>query len=181
MKGTRGQRRATKLGYAATLALASMALVACDGGSSAEQNAACGIFRTELTVKDRMSQGVDIFNPGEAVTFELAITNTSNAPATLTAGSSCSAVVFEVFDSTKQRLWGNADGIACLMMLQARTYAPLETVRESSTWDQRASGGAQVPTGSYTVIADVGQYAPAVGQLVDCRARLSKSAQLAIH
>jgi hypothetical protein len=129
-----------------------------------------------------MAQGVDIFNPGEAITFDLAITNTSNAPATLTAGSSCNAVVFEVFDSAKRRLWGNADGIACLMMLQARTYMPLETVQESSTWDQRETGGAQVPPGSYTVIASVGQYAPAAGgQLVDCRVRLSKSAQLTIR
>ena len=66
-------------------------------------------------------------------------------------------------------------------MLQPRTYAPLEVVTESSTWDQRDSGGA-VPRGAYTVTADVGQYASdSEGALVDCRASLSKAAGFTIQ
>ncbi|HVS23964.1 MAG TPA: hypothetical protein VMU03_09605, partial [Gammaproteobacteria bacterium] len=95
-----------------------------------------------------MSQGAGVFNPGEPITFELQIANTWIIPATLTAGSSCTAVVFEVFDASKQRLWGSADGINCLMMLQTRTFSPLEVVTESSTWNQNGSGstGVQVPS-----------------------------------
>jgi hypothetical protein len=122
-----------------------------------------------------------VFNTGEPITFELTTTNTTNAPATLTAGSTCTAVVFEVFDAAQRRRWGNADGIACIQMLQPRTYAPLETVTESSTWDQQDSG-APVPRGAYTVTANVGQYASdSEGALVDCRASLSKSAAFTIQ
>jgi hypothetical protein len=86
-----------------------------------------------------------------------------------------------VFDAAQRRRWGNADGIACIQMLQPRTYGPLETVRESSSWDQRDSG-AQVPRGAYTVTANVGQYASnSDGALVDCRAALSKSAGFTIQ
>jgi hypothetical protein len=128
-----------------------------------------------------MSQAAAVFNVGEPVTFELTTTNTTNAPATLAAGSSCTAVVFEVFDAAQRRRWGNADGIACIQMLQPRTYAPLETVTESSTWDQRDSG-TQVPRCAYAVTANVGQYASdSQGQLVDCRAALSKSAGFTIQ
>jgi hypothetical protein len=128
-----------------------------------------------------MSQRVSVFNLNEPITFDLEITNTSNAPATLTAGSSCTAVVFEVADS-QQRRWGNADHIACIQMLQPRTYAALETVSESSTWDQTDSNGMAVPRGNYTVTASVGQYAPDPGGLlVDCRAELSKSANFRIQ
>jgi hypothetical protein len=129
-----------------------------------------------------MSQAANVFNPNESITFELQIANRTNAPATLTAGSSCTAVVFEVFDSAQRRRWGNADHIACLLMLQPRTYAPLEVVSESSEWDQRDSGGVPVPAGAYVVTANVGQYASdSAGQLVDCRAALSKSATFTIQ
>jgi hypothetical protein len=128
-----------------------------------------------------MSQAAAGFNTDEPITFELTTTNTTNSPATLTAGSTCTAVVFEVFDAAQRRRWGNADGIACIQMLQPRTYAPLETVTESSTWDQQDSG-APVPRGAYTVTANVGQYASdSEGALVDCRASLSKSAAFTIQ
>lgn len=58
-----------------------------------------------------------------------------------------SLTVRDRVSQTAARRWGNADGIACIQMLQPRTYAPLEVVTESSTWDQRDSG-AQVPRGS---------------------------------
>jgi hypothetical protein len=86
-----------------------------------------------------------------------------------------------VFDASQRRRWGNADGIACFAMLQPRTYAPLETVKESGTWDQRDSGGP-VSRGAYTVTANVGQYASdSQGALVDCRASLSKAAGFTIQ
>jgi hypothetical protein len=42
-----------------------------------------------------MSQAAAVFNTGEPITVELTTRNTTNAPATLTAGSSCTAVVYE--------------------------------------------------------------------------------------
>ena len=159
-------------------ALAPALPVACSNSSS--DTAPCATFRTSLSVKDRMSQAANVFNPAEPITFELAITNTLNAPATLTASSSCTAVVFEVIDSTQRRLWGNADEIACIQVLQPRTYAPLETVNESASWDQKDSDGA-VPSGTYVVTAAVGQYVSNAAGLVDCRAALSKSGSFTIQ
>lgn len=160
-------------------ALALALPVACSNGSSA--TAPCATFRTSLSVKDRMSQAANLFNPNEPITFELAITNTRNAPATLTASSSCTAVVFEVTDSGQRRRWGSADQIACIQMLQPRTYTPLETVNESASWDQKDSGDAAVPPGTYLVTAAVGQYASDSGGLVDCRAQLGKSASFTLQ
>ena len=128
-----------------------------------------------------MSQAEKVFNLNEPITFELLIANALNTPAMLTAGSSCTAVVFEVTDSAQRRQWGSADNIACIQMLQPRTFGPLETVRESDTWDQRNSDGAFVPEGSYVVTASVGQYAPGNGSLLDCRAELSQSATFRIQ
>ena len=141
----------------------------------------CRAFDTSLSVMDRMGQAEKLFNLNEPITFELLIANTLNEPATLTAGSSCTAVVFEVSDSTRRRVWGSADNIACIQMLQPRTFAALETVRESDTWDQRDSDGAFVPAGSYSVTASVGQYATGNGSLLDCRAELGKSATFRIQ
>ena len=160
-------------------ALALALPVACSNGSS--DTAPCATFRTSVSVKDRMSQAVSAFNPAEPITFELAITNRLNAPATLTASSSCTAVVFEVVDSAQRRRWGSADQIACIQMLQPRTYAPLETVDESASWDQKDSGGAAVPPGTYVVTAAVGQYVSDAAGLVDCRAALGKSASFTIQ
>ena len=141
---------------------------------------ACGVFTTVLTVKDRMSQAANVFNPNEPIAFELATTNTLNAPATLTAGSSCTAVVFEVTDANG-RHWGSADNIACIQMLQPRTFAPLEVVNEAVTWDQRDTNGDPVPAGTYTVSALVGQYASGDNGLIDCRVPLGKSATFTIR
>src|SRR5262245_58428882 len=141
----------------------------------------CRAFDTSLSVKDRMSQPEKVFNVNEPITFELLIANALNDPATLTAGSSCTAVVFEVADSSRRRVWGSADNIACFQMLQPRTYAPLETVRESDTWDQRDSDGAFVQAGTYQVTASVGQYATQAGSMLDCRAELSKSSTFRIQ
>jgi hypothetical protein len=163
----------------ASVALAAALVYSCSNGS--KEPTLCRTFSTSLSVKDRMSQAAAIFNPNEPITFELAITNTTNAPATLTAGSSCTAVVFEVQDSTQRRLWGSADGIACIQMLQPRTYAPFETVNHAATWDQRSSGGAAVPPGRYAATADVGQYVSDSGGLIDCRAELSKSTTFRIQ
>ncbi len=169
-----------KCSIAISAAVAATLLGACSSESSSTAGV-CRTFTTSLTVRDRMSQAAAVFNTDEPITFELTTTNTTNAPATLTAGSSCTAVVFEVFDAAQRRRWGNADGIACIQMLQPRTYAPLETVTESSTWDQRDSG-VPVPRGAYTVTANVGQYASdSEGDLVDCRASLSKSANFTIQ
>lgn len=167
------------------LSYAWLIFVALTTGCSpdnANETGSCNTFRTTLSVKDRMSQNVTEFNPNERVTFELEITNATNAPATLTAGSSCTAVVFEVFDAAKRRLWGSADNIACIQMLQPRTYEPLEVATEASDWDQRDSHGMQVPPGVYEVTANVGQYASdSEGQLIDCRAPLGRSATITIR
>ena len=158
------------------LVLSSAVLTtACShGGGGADD---CQTFRTALSVKDRMSQAVTVFNPGEAINFELEITNTTNAGATLSAASSCTAVVFEVFDATQQRRWGSADGVNCMPPLVPRTYAALETVTESQAWDQTDSGGTRVTSGQYQVKAEVGQYAssPSAQGPVDCRAQLNRS------
>ena len=159
--------------------LAAVVRGACvsDPGGTAE----CRAFDTSLAVKDRMSQSEKVFSLNEPITFELSIANTLNEPATLTAGSSCTAVVFEVADSTQTRVWGSADNIACIQMLQPRTYAPLEAVREADTWDQRDSEGALAPPGTYVVTASVGQYASGDGALLDCRAELGESATFRIQ
>ncbi|HVJ28674.1 MAG TPA: BsuPI-related putative proteinase inhibitor [Gammaproteobacteria bacterium] len=159
--------------------LAAIVRAACvsDPGGTTE----CRAFATSLSVKDRMSQAEKLFNLNEPITFELLIANALNAPATLTAGSSCTAVVFEVTDSAQRRQWGSADTIACIQMLQPRTYAPLETVRESDTWDQRNSEGAFVPAGTYVATAAVGQFVSGNGGLLDCRAELTQSATFRIQ
>jgi hypothetical protein len=162
------------------IVLAASVPAACTGGGSAS-TAACRTFATSLSLEDRMSQGANGFTPGEPITFELAITNTRNASATLTASSSCTAVVFEVTDSAQRRRWGSADQIACIQMLQPRTYAALETVRERVTWDQRSADGAVVAPGAYVVTASVGQYVSDAEGLLDCRAELGKSATFTIE
>ena len=141
----------------------------------------CPGFTAALTVEDRMSQAETRFNPDEPITFEMLITNTLQEPATLTASSSCTAVVFEITDATGRRRWGSADKIACIQMLQPRTYAPLETVNESATWDQRDSGGAAISPGTYVVTAAVGQYVSANQEMVDCGATLRKSTEFTIR
>ena len=153
------------------------ACVSDPGGTIGE----CPAFRASLSVEDRMSQAANVFNPNEPIGFDLSITNTLNEPATLTAGSSCTAVVFEVTDSGKRRRWGNADQIACIQMLQPRTYGGLETVSEAATWNQRDADGALVSPGSYVVTAAVGQYVSNAGALLDCRAGLSKSSTFTIR
>ena len=168
-----------RLNLVRTVALTLMTAAvtaACDGGSGSSASE-CRTFRTTLSVKDRMSQGAAVFNPGEPITFELQIANTSVIQATLTAASSCTAVVFEVFDASEQRQWGSADGIACFVPAQPRTYSPLEVVTESSTWNQKGSGrtGVQVPSGDYLVTASVGQYVSASQGLLDCRAELGQT------
>ena len=119
--------------------VAAVVRAACvsDPGGTAEE---CRGFSTSLSVEDRMSQAATVFNPNEPIAFDLLMTNTLDAPATLTASSSCTAVVFEVVDSEQQRRWGNADGIACIQMLQPRTFAPLE--RSAS----RPPGTSETPT-----------------------------------
>ena len=161
------------------LVVAAVVRGACesDPGGAAE----CRAFDTSLSVKDRMSQSEKVFNQNEPITFELLIANVLNEPATLTAGSSCTAVVFEVADSAQKRVWGSADNIACIQMLQPRTYEPLESATESDTWDQRDSGGAFVPSGTYVVTASVGQYASGKGALLDCRSELTESSTFRIR
>jgi hypothetical protein len=163
----------------ALVVLAAVVRGACvsDPGGAAE----CRAFDTSLSVKDRMSQSEKLFNLEEPITFELSIANVLNEPATLTAGSSCTAVVFEVVDSAQRRVWGSADDIACIQMLQPRTYTPFEAVTEADTWDQRGPDGAFVPRGTYVVTAGVGQYASGAGSLLDCRAELSESSAFRIQ
>jgi hypothetical protein len=141
----------------------------------------CPGFSASLSVEDRMSQAEKLFNPSEPITFEMLISNTLNQPATLTAGSSCTAVVFEVTDSAGRRRWGSADDIACIQMLQPRTFSPLENVTEATTWDQRDSDGNPVPPGTYAVSAFVGQFMSDAVGLVDCGAELDKSATFTIR
>jgi hypothetical protein len=141
----------------------------------------CPGFTAALTVEDRMSQAETQFNPNEPITFEMLITNTLQEPATLTASSSCTAVVFEIKDAAGRRRWGSADQIACIQMLQPRTYKPLENVTEAVIWDQRDSDGGAVPPGAYTVRAVVGQFVSADNTMVDCQADLSKSATFTIR
>ena len=164
----------------ALFVLAAVVRAACvsDPGGTIEE---CGAFSTSLSVEDRMSQAEKLFNPDEPITFELLIANALNVPATLTAGSSCTAVVFEVTDSAGLRQWGSADNLACIQMLQPRTYAGLESVTEAATWDQRGSDGALVMPGSYAVTATAGQYVSNAGGLLDCRTELSKSATFTIR
>ncbi len=78
-------------------------------------------------------------------------------------------------------MWGSADNIACIQMLQPRTYGALETVTEAATWDQRDADGEPVSTGSFVVTAAAGQYVSNAGGLLDCRAELSKSATFTIR
>jgi len=141
----------------------------------------CPGFRAVLSVEDRMSQAEKVFNPDEPITFALEITNTQNAPATLTAGSSCTAVVFEVNDPAGRRQWGSADKIACIQMLQPKVYQPLEAVTESDTWDQRSSDGSAVSPGDYVVTATVGQFVGSDGGMLDCRADLGQSSTFTIR
>jgi hypothetical protein len=172
--------------YAASLVVVSAAATAaCDNGGSGASGArsgssACRTFRTTLAVRDRMSQAVGVFNSGEPITFELRIANSTNNGATLMAGSSCTAVVFEVSDSANQRRWGNADGIACVVRAQPHLYAPFEVVTESSMWNQKDSAGVQVPTGDYVVTASVGQYLAIPQGLVNCP-ELGQTATLRIQ
>jgi len=164
----------------ALFVLAAVVRTACvsDPGGTTEQ---CGAFSTSLSVEDRMSQAEKLFNLDEPITFELSIANVLNAPATLAASSTCTAVVFEVTDSARRRVWGSADNIACIQMLQPRTYVGLETASEAATWDQRDADGALVSPGSYAVTAAVGQYVSDAGSLLDCRAALSQSSTFTIR
>jgi hypothetical protein len=168
--------RAFSFTLVAAAAVVRAACVSDPGGT-----VGCPGFRAVLTVEDRMSQAERVFNLDEPITFKMQITNTRNEPATLTAGSSCTAVVFEVTDSAQGRKWGSADQIACIQMLQPRTYAPLETATESATWNQRGSDGAALPPGSYNVTAAVGQFMSDTEGMVDCSADLGQSATFRIQ
>ena len=165
-----------------SFAAAVLALCAgCTGGNGSGGQSACSAFRTTLSINDRMSQVSQTFVPGEDITFVFEISNTTTYPIILTAGSSCTAVIFEVFDNGAQRKWGSADNIACIAMLQPRTYAPYESVTYTSVWNQHDSGSAQVPSGNYQVTATAGQYATDnQGRLFDCKATLGKTASFTI-
>jgi len=164
----------------AALVVAAVVRAACvsDPGGTLDE---CRAFSTSLTPKDRMSQAEKLFNVNEPITFELLISNTLNVPATLTAGSSCTAVVFEVTDAAHRRQWGSADTIACIQMLQPRRFDPLEAVAEAATWDQTSADGTPVPPGVYTVNAAVGQFVSDTSGMLDCRGPLGKSATFTIR
>jgi hypothetical protein len=169
-----------KLFSFAALIVAAVVRAACvsDPGGTLDD---CRAFSTSLASKDRMSQAEKLFNPNEPITFELLISNTLNVPATLTAGSSCTAVVFEVTDAARRRQWGSADTMACVQMLQPRRFDPLEAITETATWDQTSSDGMPVPPGTYTVTAAVGQFVSDTNGFVDCRVPLGKSATFTIR
>jgi len=162
------------------IVVAAVVRAACvsDPGGTLDE---CRAFTTALSSKDRMSQAEKLFNPNEPITFELLISNTLNVPATLTAGSSCTAVVFEVTDSAQKRLWGSADNIACFQMLQPRRFDSLQAVAEAAVWDQKTSDGVPVPPGTYSVTAIVGQFVSDTNGLVDCAVPLSKSSTFTIR
>lgn len=162
-----------------SLVLISLLSAACAGVS--RDTAACSAFGTALVLRDRVGQAAATFNAGEPIELELAVANLRREPSTLTAGSSCTAVLFEVTSSAQRRVWGSADGIGCIQMLQPRTYAPLETVLHSVVWDQRDSDGTVVQPGTFRVAGSVGQYASDAAGLVDCGADLGKSATFRIR
>jgi hypothetical protein len=142
----------------------------------------CRTFNTTLAVRDRMNQPATSFAPGEEIVFDLTVANVTNAPATLTAGSTCTAVVFEVFDAGKNRLWGSADNIACIQMLQPRTYLPFESVHYTDTWRPALYDNLPAPPMTVTVTANVGQFmTDAQGRQHECRTALSKSATFTIQ
>jgi hypothetical protein len=164
--------------FVASLVLTSAVVTtACDNGGT-DGIGDCQTLRTALSVKDRMSQTESVFNPGEAITFELSITNTTIFRPTLMLAASCVPVVFAVFDAAGRRLWGNF-GVTCVVNPPPLTFQPMETVTESLTWNQVASGG-QVPSGRYDVAAEVGQYVSPQG-LLDCGAQLNQSASFLIQ
>jgi hypothetical protein len=158
-----------------------LGLSGCAGDSAQSAPAQCDTFRTLLTVKDRMSQPAQHFIVGEPITFELQVANTTNFNATLTAGSTCGGVVFEVFDNSNQRRFGSMDGVMCIQMTQPRTYASLEATINAYTWNQAASDN-QVEPGTYSVVANVGQWVTnAEGQQIDCKVALQKTASFTIQ
>lgn len=172
-------------------ALATMLASGCgsDGGMQARPDA-CLNFSSVVAIKDRMDQMVTVFNSGEEIRFELAVTNNSNAPQRLYANSTCSPAVFEVKDGNQQKVWNSTDGIACatLVATAPHTYAPFETVAYPVSWEQQRSDTVApappvlVPPGSYTVAAAGGLFSlDGQGDSSDCRAALSKSGAFTIR
>jgi len=170
-------------------ALASGCGSGSDGAVRAGPNA-CLNFSAALAIKDRMDQAVNVFNSGEEIRFELAVTNRSNAPQKLFASSPCWPAVFEVADRLQQKVWGNADGIACaaLVPTEPRTYAPLETVLYPVTWGQQRSDTAPpsppvlVPPGQYSVTGTGGLIGVNdQGESIDCGTALRQSGAFTIR
>jgi hypothetical protein len=142
----------------------------------------CRTFNTTLAIRDRMNQPATVFAPGEEIAFDLTVANVTYTSATLTAGSTCTAVVFEVFDAGQNRLWGSADDIACIQMLQPRTYLPFESVHYEDTWRPALYDNLPAPPSVLTVTANVGQFmTDAQGRQHECRSALSKSATFTIQ
>jgi Intracellular proteinase inhibitor len=149
-----------------------------DGGVSTDPPAPparapeqCGAFASTLTIKDRMQQPVNVFNPGEPVTLEMRITNASANPAALGSGTECTQGFF-VADRSNNMVWHSGDGVACTMQFIQIQLAPGETFIYSRQWNLTGHDGTRLPAGVYTVHT---------ADSTECSEALHKSALLNIR
>jgi len=113
----------------------------------------CEALQASFAITDRFQQPVGIFLPGEPITFELHVTNTSNEARSVTSPDSCPPVRFEVLDAFDQVVWSSADGLFCAQVVTTFTFDPADMETFRATWDQRRRNGTLAPVGQYTARA----------------------------
>lgn len=113
----------------------------------------CEALQSSFSITDRFQQPVGIFLPGEPITFELHVTNTSDTARSVTSPDSCPPVRFEVLDPFGEVVWSSADGLFCAQVVTTFTFDAAQTETFRATWDQRRRGGTPAPVGQYTARA----------------------------
>lgn len=147
-----------KTGRRVFLAVGALALAACtDGDSGGEPEISpgvgvCGVFSSELRIEDRFSQASPTFSPGEPITFDLQISNNSDAQATL-GSDGCGPARYIVFASGDRAVFDTLpEGTACTQQYVAFDYAPRETRAFRLEWNQDTNDKTgQATAGDYTV------------------------------
>lgn len=143
-----------------TLAAVSLVvLAACSDGADPASGSppisrgtgVCGVFGSELRIEDRFMQASPVFAPGEPITFNLRITNNSDAPAML-GHDGCGPMHYVVFDAVGRAIFDTLPpDTACTQQYIVESYAPRETREFRYDWNQDTNDKAgQAATGTYT-------------------------------
>ena len=148
--GIRGISRTLRAGcYLATLLLACAPLLqSCNPRADAASEVPA--LEIRLTVRNASGAIRRAFGSAEAVTFELAVRNVGDTRETVVLASA-KTHDFVVTSSDGREIWRASRGRFFAQMLTELSFAPGETRRFTSTWDQVRADGTAAVDGEYSV------------------------------